>query len=158
MSARARDNGCVNATSEGGSPQMDQSGSEQGPVDAWVLFLIFGLLIAAHGLYMIVLPSAEPDHWRSYTSDPDVVAYLADDFRASGGMEMALGALTIFVAVRWFRAGDPWAWWAFWVFPALFVWGMLTTWAVLLWLAMFLAAVITLVGTYSRFFRGPNRT
>ena len=71
---------------------------------------------------------------------------------------MALGALTIFVAVRWFRAGDPWAWWAFWVFPALFVWGMLTTWAVLLWLAMFLAAVITLLGTYSRFFRGPNRT
>ena len=79
MSARARENVCVNATSDGGSPQMDQSGSEPGPVDAWVLFLIFGLLIAAHGLYMIVLPSAEPDHWRSYTSDPDVVAYLADD-------------------------------------------------------------------------------
>ena len=73
-----------------------------------------------------------------------------------GGMEIALGALTIFVAMRWFRAGDPWAWWAFWVYPALFVWGMLTTWAVLLWLAMFLAAVVTLVGTYSRFFRGPQ--
>ena len=44
---------------------MDEPGSEPGPVDAWVLFLVFGLLIAAHGLYMIVLPSAEPDHWRS---------------------------------------------------------------------------------------------
>ena len=107
---------------------MDQPGSEPGPVDAWVLFLVFGLLLAAHGLYMIVLPSAEPDHWRSYASDPDVVAYLVDDFRTSGGMEIALGALTIFVAVRWFRAGDPWAWWAFRVFPALFAWGMLTTW------------------------------
>jgi hypothetical protein len=140
----------------GGSPQTDKPGS--GPVDAWVLFLLFGLLIAAHGLYMIVLPSAEPDHWRAYTSDPDVVAYLADDFRASGGMEMALGALTIFVARRWFRAGDPWAWGAFWIFPALFVWGMLTTWVVVLWLALFLAAVVTLVGTYSQFFRAPNRS
>ena len=75
-----RQNARVN-NSGGGSPRTGQPGS--GPVDAWVLFLLFGLLIAAHGFYMIVLPSADPDHWRSYTSDPDVVAYLADDFMAS---------------------------------------------------------------------------
>jgi hypothetical protein len=138
-----------------GSPQTDQSGS--GPNGAWVLFVVFGLLITAHGLYMIVLRSVEPDHWRFYTSDPDVVGYLVDAFRASGAMEMAVGALTIVVAMRWFRAGDPWAWWAFCIFPALFVWGVLTTWAVVLWLALFLAAVATLAaGTYSQFFRGPD--
>ena len=68
-------------------------------------------------------------------------------------MEIVLGTLTMFIAVRWFRAGDPWAWLAFWVFPVLCAWGMVTTWAVLLWLIMFLAAVGALVGTYGRFFR-----
>lgn len=137
----------------GGSPQTGKSES-----GAFVLFVIIGLLIAAHGVYLIVLPSADPDHWREYTSDPAVIAYLADDFRASGGMELAFGALTICVAMRWFRTGDPWAWWAFWVFPALCVWGMLTSWAVVLWLALFLVAAGTLVGTYRQFFRGPTRT
>ena len=47
---------------------MDPLESHASPVSAWVLFFAFGLLIAAHGLYMIVLPSADPDHWRSYTS------------------------------------------------------------------------------------------
>ncbi len=137
----------------GGSPQTDRSES-----GAFVLFVIFGLVIAAHGVYLTVLPSVEPDHWREYTSDPDVVAYLADDFRASGAMEMALGALTICGAMRWFRAGDRWAWWAFWIFPALCVWGMLTSWAVVLWLGLLLLTVGTLMGTYRQFFRAPGRT
>ena len=41
--------------------------------------LRLGLFIAAHGVYMIVLPTADPGHWRYYTSDADVIAYLADD-------------------------------------------------------------------------------
>jgi len=145
--------GGVNDTSDGESPPIDQLGSNSEPVHAWVLFFVFGLLIAAHGLYMIVLPTADPQHWRSYTSDADVIAYLADEFRASGGMEIALGALTMLIAVRWFRTGDPWAWLAFWVFPVLFAWGTVTTWAVLLWLVLFLATVGALVATYSQFFR-----
>ena len=117
-----------------------------------MVFFAFGVLFVAHGLYMILLPSADPDHWRFYTSDPDVVAYLADEFRASGGLEVVLGVLTMIAAVRWFRTGDPWAWWAFWVFPAVFAWGMATTWAWLLWLVLLLAAVGALIGTYRRFF------
>ena len=35
----------------------------------------------------------------------------------------------------------------------LFAWGMVTTWAVLLWLIVFLAAVGALAATYGRFFR-----
>ena len=68
-------------------------------------------------------------------------------------MEIALGTLTMLIAVRWFRAGDPWAWLGFCVFPVLFAWGMVTTWAVLLWLVVFLAAAGTLAATYGRFFR-----
>ena len=62
---------------------MHQLESNPRPVRSWGLFFAFGLLIAAHGLYMIVLPTADPGHWRSYTSDADVMAYLADEFRAS---------------------------------------------------------------------------
>ena len=73
-------------------------------------------------------------------------------------MEIALGTLTtLLIAMRWFRAGDPWAWLAFWVFPVLFAWGMVTTWAVLLWLIVFLAAVGALAGTYGQLFR-PTTT
>src|SRR5215212_3195993 len=89
------------------------------PVGAWVLFFALGLLMMAFGVYLAVLPSADPDHWRSYTTDPDVVAYLADDFRANGGMTVAFGFLTGVVSFRWFRAGDRWAWFSFWIFPIL---------------------------------------
>jgi hypothetical protein len=147
------ENGGVGEASEGRSMRMGRLGSNPEPVRAWTLFFVFGLLIAAHGLYLIMLPTTDPHHWRYYTSDAEVVAYLSDEFRASGGMEVALGALTMLIAVRWFRAGDPWAWLGFWVFPVLFAWGMVTTWAVLLWLVLLLAAAGTLVGTYGRFFR-----
>ena len=82
----------------GGSPQTDQP--ESGPVGAWVLFLVFGVLIAAHGLYMLVLPSVDP-----------------------------------------LPGGRP---------P-----GHRRGWA--LWLALFIATVITLSGTYPQFFRRPAR-
>ena len=93
----------------------------------WLLFPVFGVLFAAYGVYQIVLPSVDPDHWRYYTTDADVIAYLADDFRATGGMEVVLGVLTMIVSIRWFRRADRWAWYAFWLFPLLFVWGMVTT-------------------------------
>lgn len=122
------------------------------PIAAWGLFFAYGLLFIAYGVYLAVLPSADPDHWRYYTTDPDVIAYLADDFRASGGLVVAFGALTLLTSVRWFRAGDPWAWWAFWIFPVLFAWNMATTWAVALWLLLLLATVAALVISYRRFF------
>jgi hypothetical protein len=97
-------------------------GQVSAPVGAWVLFFVFGVLFAAHGLYMIVLPSADPDHWKWYTQDADVIAYLGDEFRATGGTTVVLGALTMVMSVRWFRTGDRWAWFAFWLFPLLFAW------------------------------------
>lgn len=50
----------------------------------WVVFLGLGMLIGAHALYLMILPSADPHHWRAYTDDPVMLAYLADDFRSSG--------------------------------------------------------------------------
>ena len=135
---------------------MDSSTQESRPVGAWVLFFVFGLLFVADGVYLVVLPSADPDHWRAYTTDPDVVAYLADDFRATGGLTVVFGALTALTSARWFRAGDRWAWYAFWIFPLLFAWGMATTWAVGLWLMLLLAALAALILSYRRFFPSPE--
>jgi hypothetical protein len=114
------ENGGVGEASEGRSMRMDRLGSNPEPVRAWTLFFVLGLLIAAHGLSLIMLPTTDPHHWRYYTSHAEVVACLSDEFR---------------------------------VFPVLFAWGMVTTWAVLLWLVLLLAAAGTLVGTYGRFFR-----
>jgi len=122
------------------------------PVGAWPLFFGFGLLLAAHGVYLMVLPSVDSDHWKYYTTDADVIAYLADEFRATGGMEFVLGALTMIVSVRWFRSADRWAWYAFWLFPLLFGWAMLTTWAAFVWLLLLVAAVGGLLGSFRRFF------
>ena len=135
---------------------MGATTPESRPVGAWVLFFILGMLLVVYGVYLVVLPSADPDHWRSYTTDPAVVAYLVDDFRATGGMTVAFGALTALTSARWFRAGDRWAWYAFWVFPLLFVWGMATTWAVVLWLVLLLAALTALGLSYRRFFPSPD--
>ena len=127
------------------SPGATQTG-------AWVPFFALGLLMIAFGVYMAVLPSADPDHWKSYTSDPDVVAYLADDFRANGGMTVAFGLLTAVASYRWLRAGDRWAWFTFWIFPILCAWGMATTWAIGLWLLLLIVTTVALVVPYRRFF------
>lgn len=60
--------------------------------------------------------------------------------------------MTGVIAVRWFRAGDRWSWWAFWYLPVLFAWFMFTTWAVGLFLALFVLAVGRLLVSRSRFF------
>ena len=131
---------------------------QQETAGAWVFFFAVGLLLVAHGVYLAVLPSADPDHWRFYTDDPDTVAYLADDFRASGGMTAAFGVLTAAAAAGWFRSANRWAWYAFWIYPLLFAWGMATTWAVGVFLVLMLASVAALALSYRRFFpaTGPR--
>jgi hypothetical protein len=136
----------VSETDDGSCPPAPK------PSACWGLFFAYGLLFIAYGVYLAVLPSADPDHWRYYTRDPDVIAYLADDFRASGGLMVGFGALTMLTSVRWFRAGDRWAWYAYWIFPVLFAWNMATTWAVVLWLLLLLATVVALAISYRSFF------
>lgn len=120
-------------------------------IGSWGLFFAYGLFFVADGVYLAVLPSADPDHWRYDTTDPDVIAYLADDFRATGGLLVAFGAMTSLASVRWLRAGDRWAWYAFWIFPVLFAWSMATTWA-LSGYSCCSPRLPALVASYRRFF------
>ena len=39
-----------------------------------------------------------------------MLAYLADDFRSAGAMQLGSAVMSMAVAGRWFRLADPWAW------------------------------------------------
>ena len=117
----------MNETTDPDGARVDRS-------PLWILFFLFGALLGAHAIYLMVLPSADPDHWRAFTSDPEMIAYLADDFRASGAMQLGFAIMSMTIAGRWFRLGDRWAWVLFWYFPVLFAWSIFTTWAVGLFL------------------------
>lgn len=131
---------------------MDDSDAHRGDAPAtWIVFFLFGILIGTHAIYLIVLPSADPHHWRAFTNDPIMLAYLADEFRASGAMQLGLAMLTMVIAARWYRDGDRWAWVAFWFFPFLFLWSALTTWATWLFLALAVLAIAALVSSHRQF-------
>ncbi len=85
-----------------------------------------------------------------------MLAYLADDFRSAGAMQLGSAVMSMAVAGRWFRLADPWAWGLFWHFPALCAWSMLTTCAVGLFLTVGAIAVVALAATFRQFF--PSRT
>ena len=118
----------------------------------WIVFILFGALIGVHAIYLMVLPTADPEHWRAFTNDPELIAYLADDFRSSGAMQLGFATMTAVIASRWFRRGDRWAWIIFWYFPVLFAWSILTTWAGGLFLVLTLVAIAALVASYRHFF------
>src|SRR4051794_2952758 len=45
---------------------------------------LLGALVGAHAVYLMVLPSADPEHWREYTTDPKMLGYLRDEPRVRG--------------------------------------------------------------------------
>ena len=69
----------------------------------WVVFFLLGALLGVHAIYLMVLPSVEPNHWREFTTDPKMLAYLADDFRSAGAMQLGSAVMSMAVAGRWFR-------------------------------------------------------
>lgn len=120
------------------------------PSVAWQVFVVLGALIGVHAMYLMVLPSADPEHWREYTTDPRMLGYLRDEFRSSGAFQLGFAIFAIVVAVRWFRAGDPWAWAVLWFYPLLFTWQAFTTWATGLWAVLWLVAVAALLASWPR--------
>ena len=68
------------------------------------------MLLCAYSVYLIVLPSADPGHWRAFTTDPGMLSYLGHEFRSSGAIVLGFSVFSTTVSMRWFGAGDPWAW------------------------------------------------
>jgi hypothetical protein len=73
---------------------------------AWLVFLLFALLLTLFGIF--------PGSWFEEGVDGET-ALLTATFAAVAVV------LTVAVAVTAFRQGEPWAWWAFWVWPLFFV-------------------------------------
>jgi hypothetical protein len=115
------------------------------PIGAWQTFTVLGVLLAAYSVYLIVLPSADPGHWRAFTTDPEMLRYLGDEFRSSGGITLGFSMFSIIMSVRWFKAGDPWAWALLWFHPLLYAWLSFTTWATGLWIFLVLVSSIALL-------------
>jgi hypothetical protein len=130
---------------------VDSNDPKSAGTRLWTVFFLFGALLAAHAIYMMVLPSADPNHWKAFTTDPVMTAYLADEFRSAGATQLGFAIFSMVIAGRWFRRGDRWAWMAFWYFPILFVWSMFTTWAFALWLVLAIVALALLLATSRRF-------
>jgi len=120
------------------------------PAVTWQVFVVLGALIGAHAVYLMVLPSVDPEHWRAYTTDPETLSYLGDEFRSSGAFQLGFSIFSIVVSLRWFRTGDPWAWAVLWFYPLLFIWLAFTTWATGLWVVLLLVAVAALVASMPR--------
>jgi hypothetical protein len=120
------------------------------PAVAWQVFVILGALLGAHAVYLMVLPSVDPEHWREFTTDPEMLSYLRDEFRSSGAVQLGFSIFSIVVSVRWFRAGDPYAWAVLWFYPLLFTWLAFTTCATGLWVVLCLVAVAALLASLPR--------
>ena len=125
------------------------------PAVAWQVFVVLGVLVGVHAVYLMVLPSADPDHWREYTTDPEMLSYLRDQFRSSGAFQLGFSILAVVVSARWFRAGDPYAWAVLWFYPLLFTWQAFTTWATGLYVMLGLVAVAALLASWPRASTGP---
>jgi hypothetical protein len=115
------------------------------PSGAWQTFMVLGILLAAYSVYLIVLPSADPGHWRAFTTDAEMLSYLGDEFRSSGAIALGFSLFSVIVSVRWFRSGDPWAWALLWFHPLLYAWLSVTTWATGLWVFLVLVSSIALL-------------
>ena len=120
------------------------------PRGAWQTFTVLGVLLAAYSVYLIILPSADPGHWRAFTTDPEMLTYLGDEFRSSGAITLGFSVFSIVVSVHWFKAGDPWAWALLWFHPLLYAWLSITTWATGLWIFLVLVSSAALLVSLPR--------
>ena len=115
------------------------------PNGAWQTFTVLGGLLSVYSVYLIVLPSADPAHWRAYTTDPEMLNYLGDEFRSFGAIALGFSLFSIIMSVRWFRAADPWAWAIMWFHPLLYAWLAFTTWATGVWIFLVLVSAVALL-------------
>ncbi len=112
---------------------------------AWLLFTGFGALFLLYGVYALMLPSTQPNHWDFLTFDRDTVKYIAGNFWWLGMISIGFGILTIAISLTSFRKGERWAWYAFWLFPLFFLLAIPLTWPGLAWSPFVLLSVLALV-------------
>jgi len=124
----------------------------------WVIFMLFGALLLLYGLYALTLPSTQPSHWDDLTANPEVVDYIAGNFRWLGMLSVGFGIVTIAFSYTSYRKGDRGAWYAFVYFPIFFFLAIPFTWPGIAWLPFLLLSLAALVIPFRGIFRSHGRT
>jgi len=123
----------------------------------WFVFVFFSVLLVIYGVYAITLPSMQPAHWDDLTSDPEVVDYIAGNFRWLGMLSLGFGVVTIGLAYTGYRKNERGAWYAFVYFPIFFVLAIAFTWPGIAWLPCVILSLAVLLAPLSSMFRNQER-
>lgn len=119
---------------------------------AWLFYAGVGILFLVYGIYAILLPSLQPDHWVFLTFDGDTVDYISGIFRWLGMISFGFGFLTVAISITSFRRGERWTWYAFWFFPLFFLLAIPFTWPGLAWIPFVLLSAAALIITSRQVF------
>ncbi len=120
---------------------------------AWLIFFVFGVLLLWYGIYLFLLPLREPHHWNWLSKDPEVVRYIAGNFRWQGLLVTGFALLVLTSSATSFRKGEKWAWYTYWFFPVFWLTAMFVTWPGVLLTPFFILSVAGLLLPYHAFFR-----
>jgi hypothetical protein len=134
---------------------------------AWVVFLVFGMLSVLSGVSIVVglLPNPpSPETMTGLSLDqiaervPGIKDLVLGFTRQLGNFMLATGVLLTAIAVGPYRRGERWAWYACWIMPVLLVIQLANSFATggFLWqvdLASLFVVLAALLVPYRRFFR-----
>ena len=98
---------------------------------AWILLFAAAIVVALIGLLLPIIGggSTDPDfpaiagitHDEFVSSNPQgVVDFFAFTFRVFGFGFLGFGVVTMAIALKSYRNGEKWAWYALWSFPVIF--------------------------------------
>ncbi len=103
----------------------EQTSARPVPAYAWIILVALGALLELSALYILVA-GVDPGEFEASTglswdtlegTYPEVATYIKRLERLSGVALLGLASLGGALALWRFRRGDPWAWYALWVFP-----------------------------------------
>lgn len=121
---------------------------------SWLIFAGLGVLMLIYAIYSFQLPHTEPSHWDWFIK-PGNFRYYSTHWHGIGFLALGVGVFTVSVASTGFRRGERWAWYAFWYWPAYFLFHTLSTWPGVFFLPLLLASVTGLLLPLRAFF--PKR-
>ena len=109
-------------------------------------------------MYALTLPSTQPSHWDDLTSNPEVVKYIADNFRWIGMLSIGFGISTISLSYVSYRNSVEGAWYVFVYFPVFFTLAIPFTWPGFAWMPCLVVSLVALFIPFSHMFKDYMRS
>ncbi len=100
-------------------------------IHSWKVLLIISVILGLFGIGDFIQGmSADPTVANSITgvpweelqrSNPKMASLIDVQVRSGGAQLLTLSILSIIICLTGYRRGEPWAWYAFWVYPLFMV-------------------------------------